>query len=320
MLLALLIAACDPLAPVAAPTAVVIIVTAEPSETPTPTATPTTTPTAQPSPTRAATATATLIPCLGEGGQLLEFDDFRSEIANEVITYNVYVPPCYVETQRRYPVAYLLPGLGEEDAQWEDLPLLELLDAGITSGTLAPMLIVLPELGAVGVENEFPPEPSYETVILDELVPLIERDFCTINTREQRALGGISRGGFWAYSIALRNPDIFSIVGGHSAFFDPDNAPPANNPLELALDASALAAADLRMYLDNGASDFVGANQELFSSRLSARGIAHTYIINPVGDHNNEYWAEHTSEYLAFYARAWSTDSSMLPSCLEPSP
>ncbi|MCA9902419.1 MAG: hypothetical protein KC547_01070, partial [Anaerolineae bacterium] len=133
--------------------------------------------------------------------------------------------------------------------------------------------------------------------------------------RNFRAIGGISRGGFWAFSIALRHPDLFGIVGGHSAFFDPDNAPSANNPLDLALDTAFLTEANLRMYLDNAAADYVGPNLELFSSRLSARGIPHTYIINPVGDHNDDYWRAHLSEYLTFYGRDWPRDAGSLPSC-----
>jgi enterochelin esterase-like enzyme len=317
MAAALLLAACDQvsLAPFPTPTQVVIVVTAEASATPTATLPPTRTPTPIPSPTPLATPTATLIPCVAEGGQVFEFDDFRSESARETIAYRVFIPPCYVETQRRYPVVFLLPGLGETDSQWEELGAAQLLDEGIAQGSLPPMILVMPALGDIGVENDFPPDPSYEGMILDELLPAIERDFCTVQDRSFRAIGGISRGGFWAYSIALRNPDLFSIVGGHSAFFDPDNAPPESNPLDLALNSDTLPDADLRMYLDNAAIDFVGTNQQLFSSRLSARGIPHQYIINPTGDHNEDYWRSHVAEYLAFYGRDFPRDSAALPSC-----
>ncbi len=313
----LLLAACDQvsLAPYPTPTQVVFVVTAEPSATPTATTPPTATPSPRPSPTPEATATATLIPCVAEGGQVLEFDDFRSESARETLRYRVYIPPCYVETQLRYPVVLLLPGLGETEAQWETLGAARLLDDGIAQGSLPPMILVMPELGDIGVENDFSPDPSYEGVILNELLPVIERDFCTVPDRAFRAIGGISRGGFWAYSIALRHPDVFSIVGGHSAFFDPDNAPSEFNPLDLALNDDGLTNAELRMYLDNAAIDFVGTNQQLFSSRLSSRGIPHQYIINPTGDHNDEYWSSHVAEYLAFYGRDFPRDAATLPSC-----
>lgn len=84
------------------------------------------------------------------------------------------------------------------------------------------MILVMPYTGTIGNNSFFPPDPYYETVILDELVPAIERDFCTWSDREHRALGGVSRGGFWAYSIGLRHPDVFGILGGHSAYMTQD--------------------------------------------------------------------------------------------------
>lgn len=320
LLLLLLIVACDPLAPIPTPTAQVIIVTPEASNTPIPTSTRAPTNTSPPTNTPTTTPPPTALPCTQEGGQVIEFDEFRSTTADENLPYQVYIPPCYLETERRYPVVYLLHGLRQDQTEWTDLGVVEAMDRGIRLNALPPMILVLPDYGAIGAENEFPPDPSYETVLLDELLPAVERDFCTINTSANRALGGISRGGFWAYSIAMRHPDLFGRVGGHSASFDASNAPPAFNPLELALNAAFLAQANIAMYIDNGAADPAGTELQLFSSRLSSRGIAHTYVIHPVGEHNAEYWRAHLPEYLEFYGRDWTRNTSELPSCLEPSP
>lgn len=318
--ISLALAACDPFAPVVTPTPETIIVTPSASETPIPSATTPPTATSAPTRTAAPTRTPTALPCLTEGGQIVPFDEFRSPSAGENLRYQVYIPPCYLQSQKRFPVIYLLPGLGENQTQWDELGIDEAIDLGVSRGAIAPMIVVMPALGTIGARDTFPPNGSYETYILDELRPAVERDFCTINTREQQAIGGISRGGFWAYSIALRHPDLFSIVGGHSAAFDADNAPAANNPLELALDAPFLQEANLRMYIDNGSDDPAGEDLGIFSSRLSARGIAHTYVITPGADHDADYWSSQVDEYLAFYTRDWSRDVSALPSCLEPSP
>ncbi len=320
LILFLLVCACDPLAPVIAPTPQIIIVTPSASDTPIPTPTHLPTVTPLPSPTPQDTATPTALPCLTSGGQIIPFDDFRSPTAGENLRYRVYIPPCYLETQKRYPYVILLHGLQENELQWGKLGIQQALDQGITLGALAPMIVVMPNMGAIGTRNTFPPNPSYETVVLKELMPAIERDFCTWNNRDHRAIGGISRGGFWAFEIAMRHPDIFGIVGGHSASFDPGNAPASFNPLELALNATFLANANLRMYLDNGADDPAGTNLELFSSRLSSRGIAHTYIISPTGSHDADYWTAHLQDYLTFYAHDWPTQIDALPSCLQPSP
>ena len=316
----LLIVACDPLAPIITATPQVIVIT--PEATNTPIATPTRTPTNTPAPTATpqATPTPTPLPCSDDGGQLIPFDDFRSQVAGENLRYRVYIPPCYLESEKRYPYVILLHGLRETELQWDELGIDTTLDQGIRLDALPPMILVLPYFGTIGTRNAFPPDPSYETVILDELMPAVERDFCTWNDRDYRAIGGISRGGFWAYSIAMRHPDLFGSVGGHSATFAESNAPPAFNPLELALNTPFLSEANLRMYIDNGASDPAGDELQLFSSRLSSRGIAHTYVIHPVGGHDDEYWQAHLPEYLQFYGANWTQNLSELPSCLQPSP
>ncbi len=320
LLVLLLIVACDPLAPIPTPTPQVIIVTPEASNTPIPTATRPPTETPPPTATPTNTPPPTALPCTQEGGQVIAFDDFRSETAGETLPYRVYMPPCYLETGKRYPVVDLLHGLQQDEREWPSLGVVEAMDQGIRLNALPPMILVMPDYGRIGADNSFLPDPSYETVLMDELLPAVERDFCTINTRDQRGIGGISRGGFWAFSIAMRHPDVFGRAGGHSASFDANNAPPAFNPLELALNTPFLTDANLAMYIDNGAADPAGTELQLFSSRLSSRGIAHTYVIHPVGEHNDEYWRAHLSEYLEFYGRDWTRNPSELPSCSEPSP
>jgi enterochelin esterase-like enzyme len=319
LLFLLLPAACDPMAvPLATPQ--VIVVTAIPSDTPPPTLTPTFTPTRTPTPTPGFTPTPTTMPCMSEGGRVEEFNDNLSTTANENLRYRVYLPPCYQQSLKRFPVVYLLHGASYREDQWQNIGVVPALERAMRLDTLGPMILVMPFMGRIGTQNTFPPDPSYETVLLDELVPAVDRDFCTIRDRDYRAIGGISRGGFWAMSVAFRHPDVFGIVGGHSAALDVTAAPPAYNPLDLARNAPLLDDVDLRIYIDNGADDFVGMELQTFSNRLTNRQIAHTYSIYPTGEHNEDYWSSHVGEYLEFYGRTWETDINALPSCLEPSP
>lgn len=317
-----IVSSCEPLA--YKPTPITVVITEPATETaiPSPSPTPTITPTASPSPTPF-TPSPTPFPCNEESGQFIDFDDNRSEIGrDENLRYRVYVPPCYSSTQKRFPVVYLIHGLSYREEQWEDLGINTTLEQGIRLGAMPPMILVMPYMGNLGQRNTFPPDPSYEGFILEELMPLVERQFCTIENAEHRAIGGISRGGFWAFSIAMRHPDIFSIVGGHSAFFptDTNDIPPAFNPLELALNETFLQSIGLRIWLDNGVADSVGSSQQLFSSRLTQRNIDHTYVVHPSGEHDNTYWEAHIQEYLTFYGREWQRDYGLLPSCTEPSP
>jgi enterochelin esterase-like enzyme len=319
VLLAALLAACEPMAvPLATPQ--VIVVTAIPSNTPPPTVTPTFTPTPSQTPTPVATLTPTPMPCMTEGGRMEDITTNPSDIVNENLRYRVYLPPCYVESQKRFPVTYLLHGASFREQQWENIGAIDALEQAMRLETLGPMILVMPYMGNIGNLNQFPPDPSYESVLLEELVPPTDRDFCTISNADHRAIGGISRGGFWAMSVALRHPDVFGIVGGHSAALDIVSVPPSYNPLDLARNAATLDATDLRIYVDNGAEDPVGAELQTFSTRLTQRQIAHDYDIFPTGGHNEDYWSSHVGEYLAFYGRNWEKDINALPSCLESSP
>jgi S-formylglutathione hydrolase FrmB len=181
------------------------------------------------------------------------------------------------------------------------------------------MVLVMPDGELLSELNDAPEGQSYENVIIDELIPSVEADFCLWGSRQGRAIGGISRGGFWAFSIAFRHPDLFSALGGHSPHFEIDNAPPDINPLSLANSVS-LGKFPLRIYMDNATNDYVGTNALQISEILRQRGIDHQYLINPTGNHDMDYWSAHTAEYMSFYGQAWPRDPSSLPSCLDPSP
>lgn len=317
VLLLLLVVACEPIVPDTAQE--VIVVTNTPTEAPDATPTPpiiATIPPTQllptPTPTENLIPTATLPPCDQTEGTLLE-SAFNSEIADELIPYNLYLPPCFFSSGRRFPFLILMHGSGYTFEQWEDINIADTLDVNITAGILSPMLVVMPEGGVYQENNVFDPGLSYEDIILSELIPHIERDFCVWLGADGRALGGISRGGFWAFSIAFRHPDLFTTVGGHSPFFVPDNAPPSHNPLVLAENAAGIE--NLSIYLDNAQDDSGGPNTIVFSNTLRERGIVHTYSINPVGGHNNDYWQSNLGDYLAFYGENWPKSMAEYPTC-----
>jgi enterochelin esterase-like enzyme len=314
LILTLVNAACDPLGNAAQVAAVLPTVTptARPTHTPIPpTATETSLPpTETPSPTTVGT-------CGEPSGQIVS-DSFVSKAAQGSVAYRVYLPPCYWQTNRRYPYVILLHGSDGDETEWTtQLKVDQLLDSGIAQGILPPMIVVMPNGGDLANTNVFTPGASFESVVMDELTPLIEKTFCTWNSREGRAIGGISRGGFWAFEITLRHPSQFSAVGGHSAFFDENATPPNVNPLNLAKTVKFAPGTQPRFWLDAGKDDYARPELENFAKALSARGIDPGYTMYPLGEHNVTYWASHVSDYLAFYGQTWPHDSTELPSCLQ---
>jgi enterochelin esterase-like enzyme len=237
----------------------------------------------------------------GESGGRVELRTYPSTLLNQTMRYSVYLPPCYDVTTLDYPSLYLMHGSNTDNTHWLNLGLVAALDRGILQGTFAPMVVVLPYGDAIANENTFG-DVSWSNVFLTELLPDVQLQYRVADNRDLRAIGGISRGGFWAFNIAMRFPERFASVGGHSAFFDLYHASDEQNPLALALSADLSA---LRIYLDRGKDDYAQVNLDLMSARLTERGITHTYIIHPQGEHNDAYWRAHVGEYLQFYAAEW---------------
>lgn len=314
LLTLLLGAACDPLGTEAK--VVVIAPTAPPTRTHAPTVAPLPTDTETPIPPTASPSPTPFV-CGEKTGQVVS-DTFDSKVARVKVNYRVYLPPCYWQTNRRYPYIILLHGSDADEKQWTDhMKADKALEDGMLSGKLPPMLLVMPDGGDLANTNYFKDGASFESLILTELMPLVETNFCTWNDRQGRAIGGISRGGFWAFEITFRHPDLFGAVGGHSPFFDKNNAPSDYNPLDLAKNTKFPAGLQPRIWIDAGKDDYARPNIEVFQRSLVARNIDPGYTMNPVGQHNEKYWASHVPEYMGFYGQTWPRDVNELPSCLQ---
>lgn len=232
----------------------------------------------------------------------VERPDYRSTLVDTSMVYSIYLPPCYDQTTQRYPTIYLLHGSNDDDHHWLRLGLKELLDERITTGKMPPVIVVLPFGNWIANENQFGMY-SWENVFFSEMMPLVEAKYRVDLNRANRAIGGISRGGFWAFQIGLLHGDLFSTIGGHSGFFDRFHAPPDYNPLDLVLKLTPETAP--RIAIDRGALDYAAPGLDIMDERLKAAGIPYTYTIYPEGEHNNLYWQEHIPEYLDFYVQPW---------------
>ncbi|MBC8100848.1 MAG: hypothetical protein H7Y11_15520, partial [Armatimonadetes bacterium] len=241
-------------------------------------------------------------PCTETAG-VIERPSYRSALIETNMVYSIYLPPCYATSDTAYPVLYLLHGSNDDDNHWLRLGLQAELDARIADGRLPPLIVVLPFGNWIANENDFG-AASWGNVLVSELLPLVENTHRVQSRPASRAIGGISRGGFWAYQIGLRHPDLFRTIGGHSAFFDLYHAPDAYTPLDLALTLTP--ESPLSLWLDRGSADYAAPGLDLMHERLSSVGMPHTYTIYPEGEHNNRYWGAHLGDYLDFYAQAFA--------------
>jgi putative tributyrin esterase len=257
----------------------------------------------------------------------VRYATFRSASLGHDVGYAVQLPPSYATGDRRYPVLYVLHGLFEGPAFWEERGLPKILEDHWKSGDVPEMVVV-----AVDGDNSFfvdGPRGAYESLLTRDLVAHVEATYRVAPGREGRALLGISMGGYAALRIALSRPETYRAVAAHSAMvldtiptavagagsfhmaaFHGAFGDPIDPVLWAASDPLAWAGkADPRktpaLYFDCGAEDRYGlfkGNEELHR-RLQARGVAHSFTLRP-GNHGYEYVRSVLGYGLKFIAAA----------------
>src|SRR6185436_4015456 len=136
-----------------------------------------------------------------------------------------WLPPSYAAApDRRYPVIYWLSGYaGTGEQMFSGTPwqpgLGDRLDRLAASGAMGEAIVVAPDCftrwgGAQYLDS--PAIGNYETHVVREVVPAIDARFRTLATRDTRAIGGKSSGGFGALALAMRHPDRFAAVASHA--------------------------------------------------------------------------------------------------------
>ncbi|MCP4445116.1 MAG: esterase family protein [Myxococcales bacterium] len=177
--------------------------------------------------------TAKLLP-LAEAGEV-KTASFRSEALGVEKSYLVYLPAGYEQGEVRYPVVYMLHGIGGDEDDWSKMNLIDAPDElslpaiiimidgedsfYANSATLAGYDVCLK------VPRPFGHTPSpetycvrsadYETYVASDMGAHVDSTYRTIAKREARAIGGLPMGGFGALMIVMRHKDTFSSAASH---------------------------------------------------------------------------------------------------------
>ena len=240
---------------------------------------------------------ATVLECTEQSGRMVK-KRLATGLLHQPLEYRVYLPPCYYEqTGDRYPVLYLFHGQGFTDDQWDRVGVDEKADQLITAGKIAALIIVMPH----DVSSAQPAETNFSRVIVDQLIPVIDKDYRTKPERLYRAVGGMSRGGGWAIHFGITYWQTFGALGAHSpAVFHSDGL--RMNGLLDALPPNETP----RIYIDIGARDRpeILAVATWFEDLLDDRDIPHEWHLFS-GFHSEAYWSEHLEQYLIWYTEGW---------------
>jgi S-formylglutathione hydrolase FrmB len=229
------------------------------------------------------------------------------------VAFHVIKPPSYdVEGGRRFPTFYWLHGTGGHRVSLR--PMAAYFSAAMARGDLPPCLVVMPNGQADSLWcNSLDGSAPVETILMQEILPLVDTKFRTRADRRHRLLEGFSMGGFGAGRLGMRYHNQFGAIsmlasGPLQAKLTRDEGPALNadlrtlllqrlfggdqarffreSPRGMALIYSNAVRAGTKMRIAIGSDDFTRSANEDFSRYLVSLNIPHDFTIVPSVGHD----------------------------------
>lgn len=146
---------------------------------------------------------------------------FRSPSMGHDVGFNIYLPKAYdAEPNRRFPVIYWLHGAGGNESSY--MQIVRSYHQAVETGVLPPVIVVFPNGGRRSEYRDWPDQNIMsETMIIRELLPLVDKEYRTVATRAGRAIEGMSMGGNGALKLAFRHPELFVSVVAYAGSYRP---------------------------------------------------------------------------------------------------
>lgn len=225
----------------------------------------------------------------------------------------VYTPAGYEKGDKRYPVFYLLHGMGGDENAWSELGrATQVLDNMIARGEIEPMIVVMTNgnvamegapgetsLGFTQPTTQLPKtmDGSFEQHFPD-VVKFIDSNYRTIADKEHRAIAGLSMGGFHSLHISKEYPDMFDYVGLFSAAILPHDGTvsPIYDNLDQKL-AKQFEDAPQLYWIAIGDKDFLYEANKEYRKKLDEKGYKYIYRESPDG-HIWKNWRIYLTEFL----------------------
>jgi enterochelin esterase family protein len=223
----------------------------------------------------------------------------------------VYTPAGYESSSRRYPVLYLLHGMGGDEEAWTSLGrAAEILDNLIAEGRAEPMIVVMPNgnaamqaapgessTGLIAPEFNLPHtmDGLFESSFMD-IVKWVDRTYRTRANKQSRAIAGLSMGGFHSMTISRANPDAFAYVGLFSAATEPFKSAEVYENADAKL-AAQFAKKPALYWIGIGRDDFLYDANTIYRAKLDDNGYRYTYYESD-GGHCWRNWRVYLTEFV----------------------
>jgi enterochelin esterase family protein len=202
----------------------------------------------------------------------------------------IYTPSDYEESKRRYPVLYLLHGMGGDEEAWVATGrVVEILDNLIAQGKAEPMIVVMTNgctkhVAAPGYSHEGMWAPymsgsmdgSFEAMF-PSIVEWVDSNYRTIRKPQSRAIAGLSMGGFHSMQISKEYPEMFDYVGLFSAaIFRGQEGVATYENLEAKLERQFSSGISL-YWIAIGSEDFLYEENVKYRALLDQKGYKYEY-------------------------------------------
>jgi len=228
---------------------------------------------------------------------------YRSKSLGVTRGLYVYTPPGYETSQNvRYPVLYLLHGMGDSEDAWTVVGRANVIvDNLLAKNKARPLVIVMP----YGHTPSAPPDMrsignygAFERDLIEDVIPYVQEHYRVSRDQKDRAVAGLSMGGGQALTVGLGNLELFGWVGAFSS------AVPKGRKLDNLLDKVKVSNEKLNLlWVGCGRKDFLfQANQKLIE-RLKADKIKHVAYITD-GGHEWPLWRRYLNEFVPLLFKA----------------
>jgi enterochelin esterase-like enzyme len=217
---------------------------------------------------------------------------YRSATVGTIRRALIYTPPGYSK-KRKYPVLYLLHGIGGDEKEWLNggKPQL-ILDNLYAAKKIEPMIVVLPNgramkddraIGNIMAPDKVQAFADFEKDLLDDLIPYIQKHYSVLTDRDHRAIAGLSMGGGQSLNFGLGHLDQFAWIGAFSA------APNTKKPEELVPDPERAKDQLKLLWISCGDHDGLIGFSRRTHEYLTQHHVPHIYYIQP-GVHDFKVW------------------------------
>ena len=229
---------------------------------------------------------------------------YKSGIIGDERNYLVYTPPGYRAGRDKLPVLYLLHGYSDMANGWTIVGQAHvILDNLIAQKKVKPMMIVMtlgygvPDFVSRGGAFRDPNRTTknftlFRQALLEEVIPMVERDYRTSKKQSDRAIAGLSMGGAETLFTGLNNADKFAYVGAFSSGGLPGNEPAAFFP-----NLSGESTKGIKvLWITCGKSDGLMGFQHGFTAWLETKGV-HPKVNETSGAHEWPVWRRNLAEF-----------------------